>query len=75
MGRIVGKVKWFNDLKGYGFICGEDGQDIFVHYSVIITQGYRTLKEGDSVECECELGPKGPKAFNVKKVGVLSPHL
>jgi len=68
LGRTVGKVKWFNDSKGFGFIAGECGQDIFVHQTAILHNGYRTLKEGDSVEYECEMGPKGPKALKVKKV-------
>lgn len=64
-----GKVQWFNDSKGYGFIGREDGPDIFVHYSAITGEGYRTLKEGDSVQFEIVHGPKGPQAANVVKAG------
>jgi len=61
-----GKVKWFSNAKGYGFIQAEDfGKDIFVHYSSIQSEGYRSLKEGDPVEFELVDGPKGPKAENV----------
>lgn len=68
MGRIQGKVKWFNDLKGFGFISGEGGQDIFVHHTAIASEGYRSLKEGELVEYDCEPGPKGLKALNVTRV-------
>jgi cold shock protein len=61
-----GKVKWFNDTKGFGFISGESGQDVFVHQTAIRANGYRTLKEGDMVEYDLEPGPKGPKAVNVR---------
>lgn len=67
MGRITGKVKWFNDQKGFGFICGEGGQDIFVHHTAILADGFRTLKEGELVEYETETGPKGLKATNVRR--------
>ena len=70
VGRHVvrGKVKWFNNAKGYGFIGREDGNDVFVHYSAIVGDGYRTLQEGDAVEFEIVDGQKGPQAANVTKV-------
>jgi CspA family cold shock protein len=66
--RVTGKVKWFNNSKGYGFIGREDGADVFVHYSAITGDGYRSLQEGDSVEFEIVEGQKGPQAANVAKV-------
>ena len=57
-----GKVKWFNNAKGYGFIGREDGPDVFVHYSAIQLDGYKTLKEGDDVEFDIVQGQKGPQA-------------
>ena len=66
--KMMGKVKWFNNSKGYGFLGRDDGPDVFVHYSAILGDGYRTLTEGDSVEFEVVQGPKGPQAANVKKV-------
>lgn len=60
-----GTVKWFNETKGFGFIQQEDGDDVFVHYSEISGEGFKTLKEGDEVEFEIAEGPKGPKAANV----------
>jgi len=66
---VNGTVQWFNDSKGYGFIAREDGPDIFVHYSAITGEGYRTLKEGDTVQFEVVQGPKGPQAANVVKAG------
>ena len=63
----LGKVKWFNEAKGFGFITGEDGSDLFVHYSSIQWNGFKSLVEGDSVSYETEKGPKGPKAINVVK--------
>jgi CspA family cold shock protein len=63
--RIVGTVKWFNSSKGYGFISREGGPDVFVHFSAIQTQGYRTLTEGQKVEFTVEKGPKGLQASNV----------
>ena len=63
-----GTVKWFNDSKGYGFITGEDGKDVFVHYSAIQGDGFRSLAEGDTVQFEVENGPKGPSAVNVEKL-------
>ena len=66
---MQGTVKWFNNSKGYGFIGREDGPDVFVHYSAITGDGYRTLQEGDAVEFEIVQGPKGPQASNVAKAG------
>ncbi len=65
---FMGKVKWFNESKGYGFIEREDGADVFVHYTNIVGQGFRTLKENDEVEFEVNEGPKGLQAVNVEKV-------
>ncbi|MDD5432954.1 MAG: cold shock domain-containing protein [Candidatus Omnitrophica bacterium] len=62
-----GKVKWFSNQKGYGFVTGEDGKDVFVHYSAITGDGYKTLNEGDAVEFDVSQGPKGEQATNVKK--------
>jgi CspA family cold shock protein len=67
--EVQGTVKWFNNSKGYGFIGRDDGPDVFVHYSAISGDGYRTLQEGDSVEFEIVQGPKGPQAANVSKAG------
>ncbi len=63
-----GKVKWFNEAKGYGFIKRDDGPDLFVHYTNITGSGFRTLKEEDKVEFEVNEGPKGLQAINVTKV-------
>ena len=63
-----GKVKWFSNQKGYGFITTESGNDVFVHFSAIQTEGFKTLNEGDEVEFEITQGPKGEQATNVKKV-------
>ena len=62
-----GTVKWFNDTKGFGFITGEDGSDVFVHYSSIQGDGFKSLAEGQAVSYDVEDGPKGPKAINVNK--------
>ncbi|HSG29396.1 MAG TPA: cold shock domain-containing protein [Candidatus Krumholzibacterium sp.] len=65
----TGKIKWFNENKGYGFISQEsDGKDVFVHYSDIEGEGFRTLSEGETVEYELADGPKGPHATKVRKV-------
>jgi cold shock protein len=63
--RIVGKVKWFNKNKGYGFIAQTSGEDVFVHFSAIRGEGYRNLEEGQSVEFSIEKGPKGLQAADV----------
>lgn len=67
-----GIVKWFNDAKGYGFITQEDGGDIFVHYTAIQQEGFKSLKEGDNVEFEVSQGPKGLQAANVRPSGKVS---
>jgi CspA family cold shock protein len=66
--RSKGKVKWFSNQKGYGFITQENGPDVFVHYSAIQGEGYRGLAEGDLVEFDVVETPKGPQAANVKKI-------
>ncbi|MDX1624108.1 MAG: cold-shock protein [Gemmatimonadota bacterium] len=65
----TGKVKWFNDAKGFGFIEQEEGPDVFVHFSAIQQEGFKSLNENDEVEFDIEEGPKGPQAANVRKVG------
>jgi CspA family cold shock protein len=65
---MEGKVKWFNKERGYGFIEREDGDDVFVHYSAIQQEGFKTLAEGEAVEFEIVEGPKGPQAANVVKL-------
>lgn len=62
-----GTVKWFSNQKGYGFITQDDGKDIFVHYSAIKEEGYKTLEEGQKVQFEITQGPKGEQAINVAK--------
>ncbi len=64
---LQGTVKWFNNAKGYGFIGRDDGPDVFVHYSAITSEGYKSLQEGDVVEFEVVQGQKGPQAANVTK--------
>ena len=66
--RLKGTVKWFNNAKGYGFLGRENGPDVFIHYSAIISNGYKSLQEGDKVEFEIVQGQKGPQAANVSKV-------
>lgn len=65
---INGRVKWFNEAKGFGFITSEDGKDVFVHYSSINGNGFKSLAEGDEVSFDIEKGPKGLKAVNVIKL-------
>ncbi|HEX7960305.1 MAG TPA: cold shock domain-containing protein [Terriglobales bacterium] len=64
---MKGTVKWFNNAKGFGFIGREDGPDVFVHYSAVLADGYKTLQEGDTVEFEIVQGQKGPQADKVTK--------
>ena len=68
MSRLQGKVKWFNNSKGYGFIGQDEGSDVFVHYSAIEGDGFKSLQEGDSVEFEIVQGQKGPQADKVTKL-------
>lgn len=63
----VGKVKWFNDQKGFGFILDESQRDVFVHHTVIQGDGFRTLQDGETVEFEAESSPKGLKATSVRR--------
>ena len=63
-----GTVKWFNESKGFGFITSEEDGDVFVHYSSIQSNGFKSLAEGDAVSFDIEKGPKGPKAINVTKI-------
>ncbi|MDP9192651.1 MAG: cold-shock protein [Acidobacteriota bacterium] len=66
--RSTGKVKWFNDAKGFGFITTENGEDVFVHFSAISASGFRSLPEGASVEFDLIQGPKGLQASNVNTI-------
>ena len=68
MSRSTGKVKWFNDAKGYGFIEHESGRDLFVHFSAIQAEGFKSLAEGEDVEFDVVEGPKGPAAENVVRI-------
>lgn len=65
---MQGRVKWFSKEKGYGFLEREDGGDVFVHFSAIQTEGFKSLNEGDRVEFEIVQGPRGPQAANVLKL-------
>jgi CspA family cold shock protein len=65
---MKGTVKWFNNQKGFGFISDEQGNDVFVHYSCIVSDGFKSLDEGQAVEFDVVQGQKGPQATNVKKV-------
>jgi len=67
MERLKGTVKWFNNAKGYGFLGRENGPDVFIHYSAIASDGYKSLDEGDNVEFEIVQGQKGLQAANVSK--------
>ena len=67
----TGKVKWFNAKKGYGFICDEEGADVFVHFSALNMEGFKVLEEGDTVEYEVVEGEKGPQAANVDRKSVV----
>jgi len=69
LARVQGKVKWFSSAKGYGFIGQESGADVFVHFSAIQGEGYKSLQEGDPVEFDIVQGQKGPQAENVVKTG------
>jgi CspA family cold shock protein len=71
----VGTVKWFDSKKGFGFILGEEGEDIFVHFSVIQGDGFRSLKDGESVEYEVERGQKGLLAKNVKRISAVKEQV
>ncbi len=65
---VKGTVKWFNNKKGYGFITPEEGNDVFVHFSAISGEGYKSLEEGQAVEFDIQEGPKGQEAANVTKI-------
>ena len=67
--KLRGKIKWFNDAKGFGFIEHSSGKDVFVHFSSIQSEGFKTLKDGDDVEYEIVEGPKGLHAMKVQKIG------
>ena len=65
---MKGTVKWFNNQKGYGFITDEEGKDVFVHYTGIVMEGFKSIEEGAAVEFEVSQGEKGPQAVNVVKL-------
>jgi CspA family cold shock protein len=73
MAQFTGTVKWFNNAKGYGFLGRESGADVFVHYSSIQLDGYKSLKEGDPVEFDVIQGTKGPQADKVARLGDVVP--
>jgi cold shock protein len=64
----IGTVKWFNDAKGFGFITREGGPDVFVHHTAILSEGFRSLSEGERVQFDVVQGPKGAQAANVRRV-------
>lgn len=66
---MKGKVKWFDSKKGYGFLTGEDGREVFVHFTAIEAEGFKSLREGQPVEYEIETGSQGPQAAGVRVVG------
>lgn len=66
--RVTGTVKWFNDQKGFGFLSRPDGDDVFVHHSAIVAEGFRTLTEGEAVEFSIEMNAKGPAAVDVRRL-------
>ena len=72
--RVRGTVKWWNNAKGYGFLTQTGGSDVFVHYSAIQGDGFRTLEEAEQVEFELIDGPKGPQAGNVVRLGAIKPE-